>query len=139
MLRWVLILGCLGTACGVPEHGPWMYPGMDCKSCHSAGNEASSKPWSAGGTVYDSAGQTVEGAQILIKDARGKAVTLTSNGGGNFYTGEALAEPYQEVALLYKGKQQNMPMTAATPATGSCNSCHTAGGQAGTGVRIPSP
>jgi hypothetical protein len=132
---WVLAVGAL-TGC-VSENSPWMRTGEDCLSCHSAGGRAAGKPWSAAGTLYtDAAGSSpMQGAKVLIVDARGVSVTLTSNESGNFYTGEDLQAPFQYVAVDNNGKVTQM-VTPSLP-TGACNSCHSPGNTAQLRIFVP--
>ena len=123
------------------QTGPNMRSGENCLSCHRAGGLASSKPWSAAGTVFRAADSPVDdgayGATITITDNAGKAVTLTSNAVGNFYTLEPLEKPLR-MAIEYEGRRAEMPIPL--DAQGACNGCHShpdpIGGAKGR-IRIP--
>jgi hypothetical protein len=119
----VLLLSLLG-ACGVPEHSPEMRPGEDCLKCHKSG---SSLHWYAAGTVYADpqakANDGIQGAEVVITDAKNRKITLTTNGAGNFYTAETLDFP-AKVEVHRNGKVNQMP---TEPPEGGCNSCHTGG------------
>lgn len=94
-----------------PVNKPTMNPGQDCMTCHVEGGAASSLPWTAAGTVFerydspDTGG--VQGVHVLITDALGKSLTLTTNATGNFYTAEPLTQPLT-VAIEYNGTDAGM-------------------------------
>lgn len=108
------------AAC-IPEDGPMMEPGRDCGECHGGGDE---RGWSVSGTVYarpDAAeGDGVQDARVLVTDANGRRLTLTSNQAGNFYTAEKLVFPLT-VAVERGGEREAME---AAVQDGSCNRCH---------------
>jgi hypothetical protein len=131
-----LLLVPLFAACGIPEESPMMKPGQDCLTCHGSGGEAR---WHAAGTVYAdaraAAGDGVQGAEVVITDAKGRRISLTTNGAGNFYTAETLVFP-ASVEVRRNGKASKMPTEVPQ---GSCNSCHV-GAADGTGTgRIYAP
>jgi hypothetical protein len=143
-VQWLLALGAvsLSVACGKPdpmEENPWMRPGEDCLSCHRQGGEAEDKTWSAAGTVFNKQGDAAEGAKIFLVDASGRSLTLTSNGAGNFYTGETLTPPFKKIALIANGKTTEMPEVYLAGATGACNQCHTESGMAQSKLMTESP
>jgi len=106
------------TAC-IPEEGPMMEPGSNCLECHGGGGGEESGPrWTVAGTWSG------KGNKIAIRDAGGKAFTLTSNQAGNFWTAEPLAFPLQ---VSVDG--QAMP-GGVTGGQASCNTCHGSGGGA---------
>src|SRR6185312_10086509 len=112
--RWIPAALLLAVAACVQTNSPWMFPGENCISCHSANGQAFNKVWSVGGTIYGpNADGGVEGAQILIVDARGSAITLTSNGVGNFYTGETLQAPFKKISVGWDGGWVDMPIDDA--------------------------
>jgi YD repeat-containing protein len=109
------------TAC-IPEEGPMMEPGSNCLECHGGGGGEESGPrWTLAGT-WDR-----QGNRIAVRDAAGKAFTLTANRAGNFWTAEPLAFPLQ---VSVDG--QPMP-GGVTSAQGSCNRCHQRAGATGGG------
>ena len=122
------------------ERGPLMQAGQNCMSCHIMGGEAAGKLWTAAGTVYPAADSDyrdgVAGASIILTDAMGKVVTLTSNEVGNFYTAEPLAFPYR-VRLEYQGRTADMPIPLDS--LGACAGCHAQVGRAGALGRIRVP
>lgn len=102
-----------------------MKPGWNCLSCHREGGQASSKPWSAAGTIYGDADADVcdgvAGVNVIFTDADGVELTrVVSNEVGNFYTAFALPEGFR-VALERQGRTVQMPIS---PPAGSCNACH---------------
>lgn len=105
-----------------PEESPVMMPGHDCVSCHDGTGEA--PRWSVAGTLYGdphaNASDGVDGAEVLVTDSAGRALTLRSNSAGNFYTAEDLKPPFT-VEVQRNGRRMAMSMPAPS---GSCNSCH---------------
>lgn len=93
--------------------GPLMLPGQDCLTCHD-GTQA--RRWTAAGTW------TRPGATVTLADAAGRAVTLTTNQAGNFYTDQPLTLP-----LTATIDGVTMP---AQVTYGGCNRCHGPGGSA---------
>lgn len=106
--------GCL------EQTGPTMEPGKDCMTCHGEVAPA----WTVAGTVFSSpdagADAGFEGTQVLVLDSDGKALTLSANSSGNFYTAEPLAFPIR-VELQRGNKRMAM---SDSPPLGSCNHCH---------------
>ena len=123
----------LVLACGVPGDGPTMRPGEDCLACHN-GNQA--REWSVAGTVYSDPnapqGDGEEGAQVIVTDANGRVLTITTNSVGNFYTAEALAAPLH--VQVQRGSFKMVMRNATT--SGGCNSCHMQPPQAGAPGRL---
>ncbi len=115
------------AACGGgegSEGSATMRPGDNCLACHSSGGAASEKAFTAAGTVYASpdapSDAGIEGALVVLTDANGKVLTLTSNSVGNFYTSESLAFPLR--AEVRDGNSvQRMPIAITN---GGCSSCH---------------
>lgn len=125
-MRIAVLLGLsFVAACSVPEHGPLMEPGVNCLNCHGSGD---GKRWYAAGTVYADgqakADQGIQGAQVIITDAKDRTITLESNGAGNFYTAETLVFPAKTVEVRYKGTSRKMGDFTDTAAAGGCNDCH---------------
>ena len=137
----ILILAACGNTTGLGPPSPLdvvagysgvptMDPGQDCLACHSMGARASYRPFTLAGTVFGSPGDLpdagVSGAQVLVVDGNGKALTLTSNAAGNFYTEEALQFPLQSLEIQ-KGAARmamNLSPSLVPPAINSCNLCH---------------
>lgn len=121
--------------------GPLMRSGENCLSCHRAGGQAQSKPWSAAGTVFNRADSPlddgVEGATIVITDGAGTVEKLTTNAVGNFYTATPFQKPLR-MAIEFQGKRAEMPIPLQ--ADGACNGCHSypdfIGGAIGR-IRVP--
>jgi hypothetical protein len=146
---------CGPTTCKA-EGSSTMLPGSNCQSCHSPGSlpddlapttgsrtvnriAAALAPtagvaednlyWTIAGTAFtDSYGSgPLAGASLKVTDSKGKVVTLTTNGVGNFYS-TALVTPPLTAKITANGKTFEM----ATPAdTGACNSCHRCDGPPG--------
>lgn len=117
----VAVLLALSTTACVPDEGPSMRPGEDCLSCHDGDR---GPKWSVAGTVFGDPQAAATGgvlaAQVLITDATGRNLTLTTNEVGNFYTAEELTFPIR-VEVQKDGKRMAM---SDSPPVGSCNYCH---------------
>jgi cytochrome c553 len=105
--------------------GPMMRPGQNCIRCHKAGGEASNKPWTAAGTIYndlnDDVCSGVNGVDVVFLNAQFIEIgRVTSNTAGNFYTNMPLPQGFR-VAVERGGRRITMP---EAPAAGSCNACH---------------
>jgi hypothetical protein len=120
---------------------PVMQPGQDCTICHRAGKPASDRQWTISGTVFSSptacakylidAGTGcqggVEGVQVLVTEANGQTLTLTTNSAGNFYTDEPI-DQFTSL-MIQKGDRRmvmNLPVAGGLGASGTvgCNYCH---------------
>jgi hypothetical protein len=116
------LLGC-GQIDGL-QGSPGMRPGKDCLQCHSVDGGSSFPTLSVAGTVFrapdapPSAG--LPEAEILVRDALGKELTLRSNGAGNFYTAEVLKPPLRVAAQWGRVRMTMLE----SPPSGACNSCH---------------
>jgi mono/diheme cytochrome c family protein len=102
-----------------------MRPGQNCIRCHKAGGEAASKPWTAGGTIFedvrDDVCSGVNGVDVVFLDEQFIEIgRVTSNDAGNFYTDMPLPPGFR-VAVERGGRRITMP---EAPAAGSCNACH---------------
>ncbi len=62
--------------------------GEDCGICHTPGGKAGNFVFTIGGTVYEdrTARRPLKGAEIVLQDASGKVISMTSNKTGNFWT-----------------------------------------------------
>lgn len=121
LLSMALVLAaCSGGEHGEGGEGPEMSPGEDCLQCHASGEHT----FTAAGTVFSDpsapASAGVSGVTVLITDAMGKQVSLTSNAAGNFFTSEPLSMPIH--AELHRGSSV-AKMQGAVPSA-SCASCH---------------
>jgi hypothetical protein len=109
-------------------------PGTDCMTagCHAPGGGGPT--WTIAGTLYAAAGggTPVAGATITVIDANGASHDLVSAQNGNFYTGVSIPLP----AKVYASKCPAIQPMTETFSTGSCNSCHVAGGKT-TPVHLP--
>ncbi len=124
-LRWV------GEKRGSPE----MFPGRDCVGCHI---DNDGPPLVLGGTIYpyvindralyaqlqsgsDCFG--LEGATVIVEDASGQVIELTTNRAGNFFiegNPNDLEKPFT-VQLEVGGIQ---PRMSTRPMYGGCGYCH---------------
>ncbi|MFM2069171.1 MAG: hypothetical protein RLZZ584_4080 [Pseudomonadota bacterium] len=107
------------------SNGALMSPGEDCVACHRAGGSAAEHPFSIGGTIYASAqapaGAGIAGVTVVVTDARGQTVTMTTNAAGNFYSTAALAMPLQAAHVVRDGVRRSMGTSSFA---GACASCH---------------
>lgn len=105
-----------------------MHPGGTCISCH-AGSGGEAPAYAIAGTVYPTAHEPLDcngssGATVVIVDATGKTLTLTTNAAGNFYSSAAITTPYH-AKIVSNGKERAM---VAAQTSGDCNACHTESG-----------
>ncbi|MBJ6764688.1 hypothetical protein JGU66_28300 [Myxococcaceae bacterium JPH2] len=116
-----------------------MHPGGDCIQCHSQKSDA--PRFVVAGTVHAAAHEAndcagVEGAQVVITDAKQKAYTLQTNAAGNFYlrAGDAQDFAFPFTARVTHGSVERAMSTPQN--TGACGSCHTVAGTQGAPGRI---
>ncbi|MFZ9520905.1 MAG: hypothetical protein ACO3A4_10550 [Silvanigrellaceae bacterium] len=129
---FVAVLGIAGglllVACGKDEDegSEFMSPGENCLSCHGSGGKAAKEAqFTLAGTVFSAAtsstDQGLEGVKIDITDSAGKAISLTSNRVGNFFTSQAISYPLKTVKVSKNGKEASMGTQVSS---GGCASCH---------------
>ncbi len=128
-------LAALGTSCsGREDPNALRNQGEDCLSCHKPGGKAPRSLFGVSGTVFRSAsGEPREdgaaGVAVVLSDAAGRQVTLTSNAAGNFWSKEDLRYPVR-VTLRRPSEGAPGPALAeqhgqaATCTHGNCNQCH---------------
>ncbi len=125
------------------------FAGEDCGICHQPSGKG--REFSMAGTIYtDRTGRTpLEGAEIILKDASGKVISMTSNAAGNFFTETPFAsDPQADASSItnpgawrYKAWVKKgdyiSPMITIAPVGGmsvarmSCNMHHGPGGSRG--------
>ena len=109
---------------------PWglggdnMLPGTDCIACHTEGGHANTV-FTIAGTVLSSATcpEPVEGVEVLVTDAEGTDLTLTTGPLGNVWTDEPLEPPFL-FGVRMNGEVLEMEDEVES---GSCNWCHEEG------------
>lgn len=71
--------------------------GEDCGICHSPFGKASESVFTMAGTLYKdrAAREPLQGAEIILQDAEGNVVSMTTNEAGNFFTYEPIASDPQ--------------------------------------------
>ena len=64
------------------------FQGADCGICHTTGGPAEDYVFTVSGTIYkDKAGrETLEGAEIDLRDVEDNVLSMTTNSAGNFFT-----------------------------------------------------
>jgi hypothetical protein len=64
------------------------FQGADCGICHTPGGPAGAYVFTVAGTIYkDKAGrETLEGAEVVLRDVEGNVLSMTTNSAGNFFT-----------------------------------------------------
>jgi hypothetical protein len=67
---------------------PLHFQGADCGICHTPGGPAEDFVFTESGTIYkDKAGRLpLAGAEVILKDALGNIISMTTNEAGNFFT-----------------------------------------------------
>lgn len=122
------VVAALGACVEEEEGSPTMRPGEDCMNCHGAGGEPQ---FSVAGTVFTASDAPASGgmsdATIVIEDAAGQVLRLTSNRAGNFYSRAKAAFPIK-ASIERNGTTISM---VSTVTSGSCGSCHEAPGSPG--------
>jgi hypothetical protein len=97
--------------------------GQACLNCHSASGGA--PPFTIGGTLYatKTGVGAIQGATIIVTDANGVDIKLTSGTLGNFYSTVPMAYPIKVKASLCP---DTVPMFASVTSPGDCNAggCH---------------
>ncbi len=137
-LRPLLALLAL-AACSVDERAARRNPGKECIDCHRPGGKDPDHLFTVGGTVYGSSAAApdagVGGVEIVITDARGRVVRLTSNDAGNFWTDARLDFP---VAVRARRATADGGSGAPSPScsSGRCNECHALPASGGARGRI---
>jgi hypothetical protein len=116
-----------------------MQPGAPCIACHASGG-GEAPLFAIAGTVYPTLHEPTEcngaaNVTVVITDAMGQQISLTSNSAGNFSYQGAVVTPYTAKVVSAAGT-----LAMATPqTTGDCNSCHTETGANGAPGRITAP
>ncbi|MEZ4222915.1 MAG: hypothetical protein R3B13_18375 [Polyangiaceae bacterium] len=126
---------------GGNHESPLMRPGGTCIQCHSASGEGPTLL--VAGTVYPTAREPddcngISAIDVVVTDAQGKTVTLSTNAAGNFFyeaAPGALVPPYN-AKVVSGGKERVMKQSVAS---GDCNTCHTQDGKDGAPGRIYAP
>jgi hypothetical protein len=112
-VKRLLSLCVLLVAC---NNGPLMTPGEDCHGCHG--------DFTVSGTVFKSPDALPQfglgGASVLVDDAAGRSLSLTTNSAGNFYTREDLTFPLTVSVQLGENVRRMAPLVDQP----GCNNCH---------------
>lgn len=115
---------------------PFHFRGEDCSRCHVEGGKATNSVFTMSGTIYrDYEGsEPLEGAEVLLLDASGKTVSMTSNAEGNFATDTPLRGGNYKAWVRYGERTMPMmtvPSIGTTSSWMSCNMHHTPGSTRG--------
>jgi len=113
-----------GEVAGVPR-GPLHRPGQACLDCHG-GDGPGKSGFTAAGTVYETASNLVpvQGAQVVLTDAKGTAIIALTNAAGNFYLVRAQWDPVYPVTVNVAIGDVGEGMRTEIGGEGSCASCH---------------
>jgi hypothetical protein len=115
-----------------------MRPGGACITCHA---QKGGPAFKVAGTVYPTAHEpndcngVATPVNIVITDAKGKQITIPTNGVGNFFQRGKVQAPFK-AKVVAGGKERVMNGTVSA---GDCNSCHTEKGANGAPGRIMAP
>jgi hypothetical protein len=127
------------AACSMDERAARRNPGKECIECHRPGGKDPDHLFTAGGTVYAfpaaAADAGVGGVEIVITDASGRVVRLTSNDAGNFWTDARLAFPVA-VRARHAGADGGAGAGSPPCLSGRCNECHALPASGGARGRI---
>lgn len=110
--------------------------GMDCLTCHVATSATGAPAFQFAGTVYKPDKTTPSvGVTIRVTGASGVVATGVTDDAGNFnITAGTLMNAFPATADLTacpNVTKMISTMPASGPGSGSCNTCHVAGGTAG--------
>lgn len=115
-------IACVPTSTDVRsgEH----HAGDACQRCHD-GRDGDAPLWSLGGTLFDGLASTtpVSGATIVVDDAAGQHLELTTARNGNFWTATPLTFP---ITVAASRCPSTLPMVSPVATPGDCNAggCH---------------
>ena len=103
--------------------------GQTCTTCH-ADEGPGSPPFAFGGTVYDKRNSTIAlpGVTVSMVDAKGVAVSRTSNEVGNFYVLRSEFDPTYPVHVTMSFGAESKEMKTRIGGDGGCARCHQLGG-----------
>lgn len=118
-------IAALGDEAPGVRRGPTHRPGQPCLLCHD-GALGDPQEFSVAGTVYQQVGSSaaVDGAQVLLTDAKGSSVTATTNTAGNFYLTPSDWSPTFPIAAQVVSGSTHVSMRTLISRDGSCGGCH---------------
>jgi hypothetical protein len=103
--------------------------GRNCLGCHTGGR---APKFTFAGTLRNAAGAIVPGAEVRMVDGAGKALSICTDGSGNFHT----AQTWTAAAHVGVRDATKKALMVSTITDGGCNGCHTAGGAANSPVTL---
>ena len=109
--------------------------GRDCMTCHSAAGPATQ--FAFAGTAYTSAAGTTPAADVEVRvvDSAGKEQgSAHSDSDGNFWVPSTTALPSTAIT---GARNATTTVKMISNATAPCNTCHAAGGAAGSVIHVP--
>ncbi len=124
------------------DPGSRMNPGRACLGCHTS--FAGRPILQIAGTVYETLHEvdkcygTQVPAYVVVKDATGRSVTLTTGATGNFTLSTNVAPLVYPISVKVVRNGKENPMLGSPP-HGDCNACHTESGKNGAPGRIVLP
>jgi hypothetical protein len=152
--RWILLAaiaagaGCIGQSpeqaeadalgpdpSGLPE-GPLHRPGFPCTRCHGDAWWQQSPSFELAGTIYrdPSGSRGEEGADVVVRDATGRELTVRTNRSGNFYFREGDADLVFPLRVSVRVGEHEQTMRGLIWRERSCSACHRGpSGEASTG------
>jgi hypothetical protein len=104
--------------------------GNNCMNCHNGAGGA--PKFTFAGTLRNTAGAIVAGAEVRLVDSAGKAISVCSDNSGNFHTGQT----WTAAAHVGVRNASKKALMVSTITDGGCNGCHVTGGAAGSPVTL---
>lgn len=103
--------------------GPNHRPGQPCNTCHG-GDGPGSPEFSVAGTVFTTpdATEAAQGVRVTVTASDGSAITLVSNGAGNFYVTKE--EWYGPFPMKVQVEGAATQMTTRIGGQAGCGFCH---------------
>lgn len=84
------------------------FAGENCAKCHKPGGKSPNHVFTISGTLYEdrAARKPLNGGEVILQDVNGKAISMTTNATGNFWTYEPVgSNPYTVI-----GKGVGLPL-----------------------------
>ena len=126
---------------GGNSESPLMRPGGNCISCHTSSGEG--PRYQVAGTVFSVSNEAddcygVQGVEVVIEDANGNEVRLSTNEAGNFFRRTSEGDIALPASVRVEGPGGTNAMGSQVTDL-NCMNCHTAAGANGAPGRILAP